>query len=398
MQLYEGYNFGPGSPVPSLGYAGGGANVAAVDERWMLQALELARRGRPTAAPNPCVGAVVVRDGELVGEGWHRAPGEPHAEVHALRAAGEAAREATLYVTLEPCCHTGRTGPCTDVVLAAGIRRVVVGLVDPDPRVLGRGLDILRQAGLTVDLAPPHLREQCGRLNEFFVHVRRTGLPFVTMKYASTLDGKIATRAGHSQWISGPEARRWVHEQRALHQAVLVGVGTVLADDPRLDVRLDGHHRQPCRLVADSLARTPPTSRLFTTAGGPIIIATTTAAPAPKVEALRQAGAEVLELPGRAGRVDLASFCAELGRRELQSVLLEGGGALNAAMLEGGLVSKVAAFLAPRLIGGASAPGPVGGPGVERLEQGWELEQVESTRVGKDLLIEGYLSCSWLNY
>jgi diaminohydroxyphosphoribosylaminopyrimidine deaminase/5-amino-6-(5-phosphoribosylamino)uracil reductase len=364
----------------------------------MLRALELARRGQPTTAPNPNVGAVVVRGEECVGEGWHRAPGTPHAEVHALRAAGEAARGATLYVTLEPCCHTGRTGPCTELVLAAGIQRVVVGLVDPDPRVLGKGLDILRQAGLRVDLVAPALRRQCALANRFFLKARRTGTPFVTMKYAATLDGKIATRTGHSQWISGPEARAWVHEQRALHQAVLVGVGTVLADDPRLDVRLDGDRRQPVRLVADSLARTPPSARLFTTPAGPVVIGVTGGAPSSRVDSLRAAGAEVLLLPEAAGRLDLTAFCAELGRRELQSVLLEGGGALNAAMLEGGLVSRVAAFLAPRLIGGAAAPGPIGGLGAERLEQGWELQEVESRSVGKDLLIEGYLSCPWLTY
>ncbi len=364
----------------------------------MRRALDLAAHGRWTTAPNPNVGAVVVRDGECVGEGWHRAAGEPHAEVHALRSAGEKAQGSTLYVTLEPCCHTGLTGPCTDRVLEAGVARVVVGLVDPDPRVLGRGMDILRQAGVTVELASQELRRECALVNLFFLKAVRTGLPFVTMKYAATLDGKIATRTGHSQWITGPEARHWVHEQRALHQAVLVGVGTALADNPRLDVRLEGECRQPLRVIADSLARTPPTARLFATPGGPILIAVTPAAPPERVEGLQKMGADLVVIPERDGRLDLAALCAELGRRRLQSVLLEGGGVLNAAMLEGGLVSKVAAFLAPLLVGGSAAPGPIGGLGAERLEQGWELQEVESRRVGKDWLIEGYLSCPWLTY
>lgn len=397
--LFDRYNFSPVLSVPPLTQAGSKhrSNAPKVDEHWMRRALELARQGRWTTAPNPNVGAVVVRAGECAGEGWHRAAGEAHAEVHALRAAGEKARGATLYVTLEPCCHTGRTGPCTERVLEAGVARVVVGLLDPDPRVLGRGMDILREAGVTVDLASEELRRECALANLFFLRAVRTGLPFVTMKYAATLDGKIATRTGHSQWITGPEARHWVHEQRALHQAVLVGVGTVLADDPRLDVRLERPSRQPLRVVADSLARTPPAARMFATAGGPILIAVTPAAPPERVAELR-AKAEVVVLPEREGRVDLCALCAELVRRQVQSVLLEGGGALNGAMLEGGLVNKVAAFLAPLLIGGSAAPGPLGGLGAERLEQGWELEEVESRRVGKDWLIEGYLTSPWLTY
>lgn len=388
---------------------------ALQDIRYMRRALELARRGLGRTSPNPAVGALVVApDGTIAGRGYHAAAGTAHAEVLALEEAGPRARGATLYVTLEPCCHHGRTPPCTDAIQRAGVARVVAAMLDPDPRVSGRGAAALRRAGVAVDVGV--LEHQAGRLLEAYVHHRRTGLPFVTMKVAMTLDGKVATRAGDARWISGEDSRRTVHALRGEVDAVLVGVGTVLADDPLLTARPAGRPasaggpapaggpasagrapRQPLRVIADSAARTPPAARVLASAGNPrrTLIAVTPGAPAARVRALEAAGAEVLRLPAEAdGRVDLRALARELGRRGVLHVLLEGGPTLNAAALAAGLVQKVLVFVAPRIVGGAAAPGPVGGGGAARLADAIPVRSFAARRSGEDVLLEGYVAPS----
>lgn len=369
--------------------------AAASDEdtSFMRRALRLACRGVGRTSPNPAVGAVVVAGGRVVGEGYHRRAGEPHAEPLALAQAGEQARGATLYVTLEPCCHHGRTPPCTEAILAAGIRRVVAATVDPNPRVAGKGLARLEQAGVRVEVGL--LREEAEALNEPYLTYIRTGRPFLHLKLAVSLDGKVATETGDSRWISGPAARRLTHRWRARYDAVLVGVGTVLADDPLLTVRMGVRGRHPIRIVADSLARTPPGARLFTAGlggeGGPVWIATTPAAPPARLEALRQAGAEVILCPaGRDDRVDLAWLMEELGRRGITGVLAEGGPRLAGAALRGQLVHRLSLFVAPLLIGGDRAPGVLAGAGVSRVAEGWRLDRLRVRRVGQDWLFDGY--------
>lgn len=375
----------------------------------MRRALELARRGLGRTSPNPAVGALVVApDGTIVGRGFHAAAGTAHAEVLALEEAGPRARGATLYVTLEPCCHHGRTPPCTEAIQRAGVGRVVAAMLDPDPRVSGRGAAVLRRAGVAVDVGV--LEHETSRLLEAYIHHRRTGLPFVTMKVAMTLDGKVATRAGDARWISGERSRRTVHALRRQVDAVLVGVGTVLADDPLLTARppgtpaptgkpasADRAPRQPLRIIVDSAARTPPGARVLTAAGDPgrTLIAVTRGAPAARVRTLREAGAEVLLLPSTAdGRVDLGALARELGERGVLHVLLEGGPTLNAAALAAGLVHRVLVFVAPRIVGGSAAPGPVGGDGVARLTEAISVRDLAARRSGEDILLEGYIAAS----
>ncbi len=356
------------------------------DARGMRRALQLAARARGRTAPNPMVGAVVVKHGRVVGEGYHHRAGEPHAEVHALRAAGAKARGATLYVTLEPCCHHGRTPPCTDAVIAAGIARVVAAMEDPDPRVGGQGLKTLRRAGIEVEVGL--LEPEARRLNEAYLKHTTTGLPFVSLKAAMSLDGKIATVGGESQWITGEAARAYGHRLRSQHQAILTGVETVLADDPALTVR---HTRgaNPLRVVADSRGRTPTTARLLTADPRPAIIAVTDRAPAARRRALAAAGADVWLLPAQGGHVDLEALLRRLAEGGVQSVLLEAGGTLTAAALAAGLVDRVYFFLAPCLLGGATARTPVEGPGVARLAERHCLRNLQVRRVGEDLLIIG---------
>ncbi|HEY8486216.1 MAG TPA: bifunctional diaminohydroxyphosphoribosylaminopyrimidine deaminase/5-amino-6-(5-phosphoribosylamino)uracil reductase RibD [Limnochordales bacterium] len=362
---------------------------------WLRRALALARRGAGLTSPNPAVGAVVVRDGRVVGEGFHRRAGGPHAEVVALAQAGELARGATLVVTLEPCDHWGRTPPCTEAILRAGVARVVACTVDPNPRVRGRGFARLQDAGVEVLLAPPWAAQRARALNEAYEKYITTGIPYVTCKAAMSLDGKIAATSGQARWITGPQARRLAHRLRALHDAVMVGVGTVLADDPMLNARPGRRApaRQPLRVVVDSLARTPPDAALFHPVGptGPVLVAATQRAPAGRVAALRDAGAEVLLLPADDhGRVDLRELLAALGRRAITSILVEGGGTLHAALLEAGLVDRVAVFIAPKILGGQHAPTFVEGQGCASVEQAWPVVSWHCRRLpGGELFVEG---------
>lgn len=354
----------------------------------MRRALDLAERGRGLTSPNPMVGAVIVRDGSIVAEGFHRRAGEAHAEAEALEAAGDLARGAALYVTLEPCAHVGRTPPCAPRVAASGVRRVVAALVDPDPRVSGRGLDLLRAAG--VEVAVGVLGRDAERQNRAFLTSVRRGRPHVLLKLAMTLDGKIADRHRASRWITGAGAREEAHRLRSEADAILVGVGTVLADDPALTVRREQPWpREPYRVVLDSSARTPPIARVVR---GPTpertLIAVGEAAPHDRTERLERAGAVVVRLGGREGRVDLEAVMAELHRREVRAVLVEGGAEVHGAFLASGLVDRVAVFIAPLLLGGREATPAIGGPGVP-LADALRLGDVAVRTVGADLLVEG---------
>ncbi len=377
------------------------------DARWMKRALRLAARGAGRTSPNPMVGATIVADERLVAEGYHKEVGGPHAEVWALQAVGEAARGATMYVTLEPCSHHGRTPPCTDAIIQAGIARVVAAVLDPDQRVNGEGIRKLREAGIEAEVGL--LEHEAQQLNAAYFKHKKTGLPLVSLKAAISLDGKIATRTGESRWITGEKARKFAHRLRAEHDAVMVGVRTVLADDPRLTVRAI-RGRNPLRVVVDSAARTPPDSTLLSTGALPCartsadkrppIIAVTEHAPQERIEALRQAGAEVWVLPvephppspsphAEKGRVDLTALMRRLGEEQVQSVLLEGGGTLASAALAAGLVDRVYFLIAPMIIGGAEAPTAMAGEGVERLVDAWRITDMKVRRIGEDVLITG---------
>jgi diaminohydroxyphosphoribosylaminopyrimidine deaminase/5-amino-6-(5-phosphoribosylamino)uracil reductase len=365
--------------------------MSEADQHWMRRALELAARARGRTSPNPMVGAVLVKDGQLIGEGFHAYAGSDHAEVAALRDAGSAAAGATLYVSLEPCCHYGRTPPCVEQILQAGIRRVVAACEDSNPAASGKGIAALRAAGLSVDVGV--LADEAERLNEaFFTHVR-TGRPFVTLKVAASLDGKIATRTGESRWITGESARRRVHQLRNEMDAVLVGIGTVLRDDPLLTTRLAiADQRDPVRVIVDNLARLPLRAKVVNRAStAPTILAVSQMAPRTKLEALEREGVQVIVVESSPRRVSLERLMEALGKRGILSVMIEGGAEINASALREGIVDKVLVFLAPTLIGGKSTPTAVGGDGIESLTQAVRLRDVRLERFDGDILVEGYI-------
>jgi len=370
------------------------------DVAFMRRALALARRGLGRVEPNPMVGAVVVRGGRVVGEGWHRRFGGPHAEVVALEAAGRRARGADLYVTLEPCCHHGKTPPCTEAILAAGVRRVVAAVEDPFPEVRGRGLARLRKAGLEVRVGV--LAEEARRLNAAFFKRTLTGRPLVVLKWAMTLDGRLADPRGRSRWISGEAARRLVHRLRRISDAVLVGAGTVLADAPRLTVRhvrpLPGRG-QPRRVVVDARLRIPADREPAASAREvPVVVYAVPGAPRRRAEALRRAGCEVVEVPpdpdGRGPdgpRVDLGAVLDDLGRRGASRVLVEGGARVIGSLLARGLADRAMVFVAPRLLAARGGLFPAVGPGPRGLAEALVLRDLRARRVGEDVLIEGRL-------
>jgi len=362
-----------------------------MQQKFMRRAIALARKGVGKTSPNPAVGAVIVHDGAVVGEGWHRRAGTPHAEVHALHRAGELARGADVYVTLEPCSHFGRTPPCADALVAAGVARVYVGMVDPNPLVSGRGIERLRAAGIEVTSGV--LQGECRRLNGPFIKHVTSGRPLVVLKSATTLDGKTATGCGDSRWVTGEASRRMVHRLRATMDAVMVGVGTLLADDPELTVRLV-KGRSPLRIVVDSGLRTPVTARLLTGGGGGVVLATVCKDPA-KIAALTAAGAEVLVCSSRDARVDLADLLLRLGSRGVQSILLEGGEILAGEMLRQGLIDRFLFFVAPKLVGG-EGKGIFAGDGVRLMRDAPSLRIERISRVGDDLLLEAYPEASCL--
>lgn len=361
--------------------------LQAIDVRWMRRALALARKAKGQTSPNPTVGAVVVRDGRLVGQGHHPRAGEPHAEIFALRQAGRQAVGATLYVTLEPCCHHGQTPPCVEAILEAGIRRVVAATSDPNPRIHGQGLSRLKKRGVQVHCGV--LEGLARRLNEDFIKFHSEGLPFVTLKVAMTLDGKIATGQGESRWVTGEKSRAYVHRLRRQHDAVMVGIQTVLADDPQLTVRYRVG-KDPHRIIVDSRARLPLSSRLLhlkSTAS--TWVATTHNAPERRIQQLRKAGVRILKTKSSDGRVDLSELMQLLAEHNILSVMLEGGGQLAWSALEAGIVDKVAFFIAPKIIGGRRAITAVEGTG-RRLDEAWRLHDVTIRRLDEDILVEGY--------
>jgi len=380
----------------------------------MLEALRLAARARCRTHPNPMVGCIIVRDGQVVGTGYHHRAGEPHAEVLALREAGNAARGATVYVTLEPCAHYGRTPPCADALIRAGVARVVAAMADPDPRVAGRGLQRLKDAGIRTECGL--LEEEARTLNRAYLKLKATGRPLVILKWAMTLDGKIACTSGDSRWVTGEVARSHVHQIRDQVDAILVGVGTALRDDPELTARPsrpgplpvwaggldpgpdpDWRPRDPLRIVLDSAARLPLEARLLSPAlqdrpsPNRTLVAVTHRAKPEKRRALEEKGAEVLVLPEQKEGVALEPLLEELGRRGIGTLLVEGGSQVHGSFLARGLADYVMVYVAPKLVGGAGAPGPVGGIGLQRMADAWRIGDVKVTQLGADWLLEGAL-------
>jgi diaminohydroxyphosphoribosylaminopyrimidine deaminase/5-amino-6-(5-phosphoribosylamino)uracil reductase len=358
---------------------------------FMQRALDLARGALGATSPNPSVGAVIVRDGEIVGEGFTQPPPGDHAEIVALKQAGESARGAALYVTLEPCPHFGRTPPCADAIIEAGIAEVHYAIDDPDPQVDGGGRRKLEAAGIAVRVGEGEGEAEARRINEAFFKHRTKGVPFVIAKFAASLDGRIAAASGDSRWVSGPEAREWAHDLRTKIDAILAGSSTVVVDDPLLTARPGGKdaERQPLRVVVDSRGRTPPMARVL---GGPAqtLVATVESAPESWRSSLRAAGAEVLELPNESGRVDLAAMLRELAGRDVLSLLVEGGGVILGSFFDHGLVDKVHAVIAPIVVGAEDAPAAVAGRGAYRMADALRLRDITIDRLGEDLLVTGY--------
>lgn len=361
----------------------------SADEQWMQQALALAERATALASPNPLVGAVLVRDEKIAGEGFHTYEGRKHAEVLAIEQAGEAARGATLYINLEPCCHHGRTGPCTEAILAARIQKVVAAMADPNPQVSGRGFERLRQGGIEVEVGL--CREQAERLNESFARYIRSGLPLVTLKTAMTLDGKIAVPDDNSGWVTSEAARAHVQRQRHAHDAILTGIGTILADDPLLTDRCGLPRRRPLlRVVTDSRLRIPSTARLLGEVNNDLLVFTLSSADPEKRRDLERRGAQVCALPGDA-RPDLRKVLGELGRREITSVLLEAGAELNGAALDASLVDKIFLYYAPKILGGRDSLPMAAGRGVRAMRDARPVHGIRRYDFGPDFAVEGYL-------
>lgn len=356
-------------------------------ERYMRVALDLARAVRGQTSPNPTVGAVIVKQGRIVGTGVHLQAGAPHAEVQALAMAGAEALGATLYVTLEPCSHFGRTPPCTKAIISAGIRRVVIGCLDENPLVNGSGAEVLREAGIQVITGV--LEKECFQLNELFFHYIRTKMPFVTVKTASTLDGKVATRTGDSKWVTGSEARMYVHRLRHEHDAVMVGIQTVLADDPQLTTRLPEGGKHPVRLVMDSRLRIPLDCKICDTREAPTWVFCTHLCDPEKEKALISKGVRVFKA-GLGPRVDLAEAFRLMGGEGITSVLVEGGSTLNGTLLKEGWVNKVIAFIAPKLLGGAGSLSSYGGEGWDRMSDAVSLTDTVVRQFGSDWCVIGY--------
>ncbi len=376
------------------------------DHDFMTRAIDLARKGEGWCHPNPMVGAVIVKDGRIIGEGYHAKCGELHAERNAFASLTESAAGATLYVTLEPCCHYGKTPPCTEAIIENKIARVVIGSRDPNPKVQGKGAAILKEAGIQVE--EDFMKEACDALNPVFFHYITNRMPYVTLKYAMTADGKIATKTGASKWITGDAARERVQEMRHAHMAIMAGIGTALADDPMLNCRMEGG-RDPMRVICDSHLQLPFDSKIVQSAGEiPTVIATafTDLPEGPmkipasldampetmpislyfKTGQLIGAGVRIVNFPGANGQVDLRKLLTFLGKEEIDSVLVEGGGILNESLLKEGLVSEVRAFVAPKLFGGASRT-PVEGDGVALVSDGCNMELYDVEKIGDDVLL-----------
>jgi len=360
-----------------------------LDQHYMRLALNLARKAEGQTSPNPIVGAVVIKSGKVVAGGYHKKAGLPHAEIVALRKAGSKARGADLYVNLEPCCHYGRTPPCTEAIITAGIKRVVIGIRDPNHLVSGKGMRFLRKKG--VEVVTGILKRDCEKLNESFLKYISTGRPWVILKSALSLDGKIATRTGNSKWITGSKARDYVHQLRGKVDAVLVGAGTVRADDPRLTARpKKGGMRNPIRVIVAGKHSIPVSSKIFNNAHRErVIYATIASLPPARKKKLQKMGVVVLLIKHKRGQVDLPLLMAKLGEMGITSVMIEGGSEISGSVFREKLVDKVIYFLAPKIIGGKNAPSPVGGRGVDQLKDFMQIKNMSVARLGDDLVVEG---------
>ena len=361
-------------------------------EEYMRLAIRLAKKARGRTSPNPLVGALVVKEGEVVGKGFHQKAGEPHAEINAINNAGGKARGGELYINLEPCNRYGRTPPCTKTIIDSGIKRVFVGMEDPNEVVAGSGIQCLKDNGIYVQTGI--LREECQRLNETYIKYITEKRPFVILKSAASLDGKIATRVGDTRWITNEKSRAFLHRLRNDVDGILVGIGTIMADDPELTTRLNGRRgKDPVRIVVDSKLRIMLRAKVLnpeSKAG--TIIATTELAHKEKIKKLEELGARVLIVGSKENRVDLRELMYELGKLEITSLLIEGGAEINASSLGSGIVDKVLFFYAPKIIGGADALGMVGGEGVEKLHDAINLKNIRVRRLGDDILVEGYIN------
>ena len=355
------------------------------DRQYMKMALELAQKGMGFTAPNPMVGAVIVKNGRIIGQGYHRKYGELHAEREALAACTEEPKGASIYVTLEPCCHYGKQPPCVNAILEAGIRRVIIGSSDPNPLVAGKGIRILKDHG--IEVTENILKEECDKLNEAFFYYIQNKKPYVVMKYAMTMDGKIAAYTGESKWVTGEAARIHVQEQRLKYTGIMVGVGTVLADDPMLTCRLE-NSRNPVRIICDSHLRTPLTSKIVRTAETIPTILASSSKDQQKIKNYEELGCQVLYVPEKNGHIDLNRLMELLGAAKIDSILLEGGGSLNWSALESGIVQKVQTYIAPKLFGGEEAKTPVEGKGFPDPASAVLLKNSEIIRIGDDFLIE----------
>lgn len=362
-----------------------------MDIKYMKRALELAEKGAGHTNPNPLVGAVIVKDGKVIGEGYHQVYGSYHAEINAFKNASEDVKGATMYVTLEPCSHYGKTPPCANAIVEKGIKKVVVALEDPNPEVSGRGIKILRDNG--IEVVTGVLQEESRKLNEIFLKYITTKLPFCILKTAMTLDGKIAASSGDSKWITNEESRRYVHKLRHRVSAIMVGIGTVIQDNPFLNTRLEeGESSDPIRIIVDTSAKIPlETNVLNIKSAARTIIATTEMAKKEKIKELESKGAEVIITPLKDNKVDLNYLMKALGERKIDSVFLEGGSELNYSALEAGIIDKVNAFIAPKLIGGKNAKTPVGGLGKDLMKDAVILKAIDIHRFEDDIMIEGYI-------
>lgn len=368
------------------------------EEKYMRRAIELAKKGSGHVNPNPLVGAVIVRDGEIIGEGYHECYGQLHAERNAIANAkkrGNSLEGSTIYVTLEPCCHYGKTPPCTEAIIEEKIAKVVVGSDDPNPLVSGKGFQMLREKG--IEVIPHFLKEECDAMNHVFFHYIRTGTPYVAMKYAMTMDGKIACYTGDSKWVTGEESRAHVQTLRNHYKGIMAGIGTVLADDPMLNCRIEGG-RDPIRIIADSHLRIPMDSQLVRTAGQqPLIVACLPDADEEKAAQLQEKGVEVLRIPGvttaditeeQKEVISLPVLMKELGARKIDGILLEGGGQLNESALQAGIVDRIYCYIAPKIFGGAQAKTPVEGQGLTRAADAWRFKRIGMQEFGQDILLE----------
>lgn len=361
------------------------------DHHFMSKALELARSAEGRTTPDPLVGAVLVKNGKIIATGFHGEVATPHAETWAIEKAEgkrQKAKGGTLYLNLEPCCHWGNTPPCTDAIIKAGIRRVVAAIKDPNPLVNGKGFAKLRRHGVKVEVGL--MAEEAGKLNEVFVKYITIGLPFVCLKMAMTIDGKIATRTGASRWVAGPESLKFAHQLRNKYDAILVGINNVLIDNPQLNVRNVKKIKEPVRIVLDAFAQTPPKAKVVAGAGGGTIIAVGAQAPAKKVAALRKAGAEILVLPAPKGLINVKALMKKLGQRKITSVLIEGGGEVAASMVENNILDKAHFIIVPKIFGGRDAKTPVEGKGISLPSQATCLKQAACVKLGKDFIITGY--------